>query len=282
MKKIKYAAVILLISLSQLSIAQITYEMDTSGMIIQRGADTIYTLDDRLETNMNFKFSNSDTSGSVLIRTLDNPEIRLNDEDGNLGVRIQSHAVGTNTPVRNPRIILTHHDENGDEVSSIKLIGNYDDSNDSRVITDELQIDGGSDLAELFDVTNESSEVLPGFVVSLDPDYPGKLKLSSKAYDQKVAGVLSGANGVKPGILMGQDETIATGSDLVTLSGRTFVIANTEGGKIEVGDLITTSSIAGEAMKAKNRKKAQGAIIGKAMTPLKEGKGYVLVLVNLQ
>jgi hypothetical protein len=35
-------------------------------------------------------------------------------------------------------------------------------------------------------------------------------------------------------------------------------------------------------MKADNREKAHGAIIGKAMTGLKEGKGLVLALVNLQ
>ena len=106
--------------------------------------------------------------------------------------------------------------------------------------------------------------------------------LSNKAYDKKVAGVLSGANGVKPGILMGQDNTIATGDDLVTLSGRTYVVVNDEGGKINVGDLITTSSIPGQAMRAKKNKKAQGAVIGKAMTPMSGKKGFVLVLVNLQ
>ena len=35
-------------------------------------------------------------------------------------------------------------------------------------------------------------------------------------------------------------------------------------------------------MKVANYAKAQGAIIGKAMTGLKEGKGLVMVLVTLQ
>ncbi len=35
-------------------------------------------------------------------------------------------------------------------------------------------------------------------------------------------------------------------------------------------------------MKVRNHKKAHGAIIGKAMTSLKTGKGLVLVLVTLQ
>ena len=35
-------------------------------------------------------------------------------------------------------------------------------------------------------------------------------------------------------------------------------------------------------MKVTDYRKAQGAILGKAMTELKEGKGLVLVLVTLQ
>ena len=158
----------------------------------------------------------------------------------------------------------------------------HNGTGDSRIITDELEIEGGSDLAELFDITDHRDLIQPGYVVSLDPDEPGKLMLSNKAYDKRVAGVLSGANGVKPGILMGQDNMIATGDDLVTLSGRTYVVVNDEGGKIQVGDLITTSSVSGEAMRAKKNKKAQDAVIGKAMTPMTGDKGYVLVLVNLQ
>jgi len=45
---------------------------------------------------------------------------------------------------------------------------------------------------------------------------------------------------------------------------------------------LTTSGIPGHAMKAGNRARAQGAIIGKAMTGLNAGRGLVLVLVTLQ
>ena len=166
--------------------------------------------------------------------------------------------------------------------AKIQLNTNYLGSEDSRVITDEIEIRGGSDLAELFDINQESVEVQSGMIVSLDPSTPGKLKLSDEAYDRKLVGVVSGAKGIKPGILMGQDATIATGDDLVTLSGRTYIKANLNGGPIKIGDFITSSDIPGEAMKAKNRKKARGAIIGKAMTGLADQSGYVLVLVTLQ
>jgi mannose-6-phosphate isomerase-like protein (cupin superfamily) len=68
----------------------------------------------------------------------------------------------------------------------------------------------------------------------------------------------------------------------VALSGRVYVWVDASKGAIQPGDLLTTSSTPGHAMKATDAKKAQGAIIGKAMTSLKEGKGLVLVLVTLQ
>ena len=53
-------------------------------------------------------------------------------------------------------------------------------------------------------------------------------------------------------------------------------------GAIQPGDLLTTSATPGHAMKVTDHHQAQGAIIGKAMTGLSEGKGMVLVLVSLQ
>jgi hypothetical protein len=119
-------------------------------------------------------------------------------------------------------------------------------------------------------------------IVSIDPGAPGKLTLSAQAYDRRVAGVISGAGGVKPGVTMGQEGTLADGQHPVALSGRVYVWADASRGAIKPGDLLTTSPTPGHAMKAANPTKAQGAIIGKAMTGLKSGKGLVLALVTLQ
>ena len=48
------------------------------------------------------------------------------------------------------------------------------------------------------------------------------------------------------------------------------------------GDLLTTSDVPGHAMKVVDSGKAQGAVLGKAMTRLEGGRGLVLVLVSLQ
>ncbi|MEO1655684.1 MAG: hypothetical protein AAFU64_19230, partial [Bacteroidota bacterium] len=66
------------------------------------------------------------------------------------------------------------------------------------------------------------------------------------------------------------------------LTGRVYVKANTSSGAIKAGDLLTTSDRAGEAMKVSDYEKSRGAILGKAMTSLEDGSGYVLVLVSLQ
>jgi hypothetical protein len=147
-----------------------------------------------------------------------------------------------------------------------------------------LEITGGSDLSEQFEVRGAPEKVVPspGMVVSIDPERPGDLIVSSKAYDQRVAGIISGAGGVKPGMLMGQKGSEADGANPVALTGRVYCWADTSQGGIEPGDLLTTSDTPGHAMKVADYRRAQGAILGKAMSPLASGKGLVLVLVSLQ
>ena len=68
----------------------------------------------------------------------------------------------------------------------------------------------------------------------------------------------------------------------VALSGRVYVYCDASGAAIEPGDLLTTSDTPGHAMKAADHARAQGAVIGKAMTALESGRSPVLVLVSLQ
>lgn len=147
--------------------------------------------------------------------------------------------------------------------------------------TGVLQILGGGDLAEPFEISDANS-IQPGFVVAIDPDRPGQLRMADRAYDRTVAGIISGAGGINPGLTMKQEGTVADGSQPVSLTGRVYCWADASYGPIAPGDLLTTSDTPGHAMKVTDHAKAQGAIIGKAMTPLAEGKGLVLVLVSLQ
>ncbi len=142
-----------------------------------------------------------------------------------------------------------------------------------------LTITGGCDLAEPF--LMRETDLEKGSVVVIDAKHPGRLELSTRACDTRVAGIISGANGVNTGISLQQEGTFDQGQN-VALSGRVYVRADATGGAIQPGDLLTTSDTPGHAMKVTEYAKAQGAILGKAMSELKEGKGFVLVLVTLQ
>jgi hypothetical protein len=136
----------------------------------------------------------------------------------------------------------------------------------------------GADLAEKFPA---SEKLEPGMVVAIDAKNAGKLCLSRAAYNHCVAGVVSGANNFSVGAVLGN---LPGHEDAppIALSGRVYVQCDASAGAIEPGDLLTTSDTPGHAMKATDRDRSHGAVIGKAMERLESGRGLVLVLVNLQ
>jgi len=141
-------------------------------------------------------------------------------------------------------------------------------------------IRGGADLAEPFQITPGKDAVPLGAVVVIDDQNPGHLTLSDQPYDTRVAGIVSGANGVNSAIKM--EQLGLEGGQSVALSGRVYALADASQAPIKPGDLLTTSSVPGHAMKVTDHGRAQGAVLGKAMTGLKAGRGLVLVLVSLQ
>lgn len=158
----------------------------------------------------------------------------------------------------------------------------YLNKDSTHVVVPGLEITGGADLAEPFDFLDPSN-VEPGMVVGIDRDNPGFLRLTDSIYDRTVAGIISGANGINAGLTLNQAGSIADGNHPVALTGRVYAWADaSDGGAIEPGDLLTTSATPGHLMKVEDYPRAQGAILGKAMTSLEDGKGMVLVLVTLQ
>src|SRR5690606_28688207 len=98
----------------------------------------------------------------------------------------------------------------------VEITGQAADGN-GRVKTPKLAITGGADLSEHFDIAAGEDAIQPGMVVCIDPSRPGKLKLSVRAYDRTVAGVVSGAGGVEPGLTLSQTGTLADGRYPVAL-----------------------------------------------------------------
>jgi hypothetical protein len=105
-------------------------------------------------------------------------------------------------------------------------------------------------------------------VLIIDRDNPGKLALSHKAYDTKVAGIVAGGKGNGSGVRLGGKQF----DHDVALSGRVYCNVDATEAGVEPGDLLTTSSTPGHAMKATDYNRAQGAILGKAMESLEKGK----------
>lgn len=143
---------------------------------------------------------------------------------------------------------------------------------------DVLQI-AGADLAEKFPMSEEAK---PGMVVMIDPAHPGKLCVAKGAYNRKVIGIVSGANEFPAGAILGHYPGNESGVP-IAMTGRVWVLADATRRAIEPGDMLTTAERSGYAMSVRDYRKAQGAVIGKAMTGLKKGEvGMVLVVVNLQ
>ncbi len=133
-----------------------------------------------------------------------------------------------------------------------------------------------ADVAENFDCT--SADVEPGSVVALTD--AGSVALSAQAYDRRVAGVISGAGAYKPGVLL--DSRGGAGRRPVALFGKVYCRVDATSASIAVGDLLTTSSLPGHAMKATDVLRAVGALVGKALAPLESGTGLIPVLVGLK
>jgi hypothetical protein len=136
----------------------------------------------------------------------------------------------------------------------------------------------GEDLAEDFDVGG-TGNLESGTVMVLDTN--GMLRQSEQIYDKRVVGVVSGAGDYKPGIILGKHKPQNNRVSLALL-GKVYCKVDAQFSPIEVGDLLTTSSTPGHAMKVQDSQKAFGAVIGKALRPLPNGRGLLPILIALQ
>ncbi|MDI3544468.1 MAG: hypothetical protein PWQ28_749, partial [Candidatus Woesearchaeota archaeon] len=141
----------------------------------------------------------------------------------------------------------------------------------SLYVQNDIKIGGnlkgyGADLAENFYF---KGDLEPGDVVIIT-HYQGVEK-STKPYDTRVAGIVS----TNPAQIM----AIGREGVPVALAGSTPVKVTNESGEIHFGDLLTSSSKPGYAMKCPD--KCEGAIIGKALEEFNQSEGMISVLVLL-
>lgn len=199
-------------------------------------------------------------------------------EPGSGGFIVTGSVASSNISIDNNEIMA----RNNGAVSTLFLNNDGGDVIISPTGTTQVRVlqITGADLAEKFPVNEMHDAIRPGAVMEIDPDHPGKVRVSRGAYNRLVAGVVSGANGLLTGTILGN---LPGHEDAppIALSGRVWVECDASKAPIEPGDLLTTSDTAGHAMKAVDYGRAQGAVIGKAMTRLESGRGLVLVLVSL-
>ena len=133
------------------------------------------------------------------------------------------------------------------------------------------------DYAEVLDLATRDG-IRPGSVVAYDSD-AGGLVPASESNAGRVVGVVSGAGGFSPGMVIGSraDES----NDLpVSMAGVVHVRVSGEAGAVEPGDLLVPSSVAGVGMRTADPGAASGTIFGKALEPWSDaGEGLVLMLV---
>jgi hypothetical protein len=184
------------------------------------------------------------------------------------GALVWSSAAGT------PKGILLVSDQNAGQVAVFNTAG-----------VPKFILDGNTgllsapgDVAERFPT---AARLDPGTVVAIDPAAPGAMMAASRPYDRRVAGVVSGANDYRPGITLRADHSETTAVP-VTLTGTVYCRASNVNGPIRAGDLLTTSSVSGHAMRVTDVAAAHGAILGKALQDLEGERGLVMILASLQ
>ncbi|GAB4481901.1 MAG: hypothetical protein Kow0088_24470 [Anaerolineales bacterium] len=150
-------------------------------------------------------------------------------------------------------------------------------TNNGNVRADGSFSSPAADFAELIAVDPNSGDLEPGDVLIISPNVDRAVALSNTPYSTVIAGVYS----TEPGFIGGGGtEELTDGRIPVAIVGIVPVKVSAENGPIQRGDLLTSASLPGHAMKANEY--IPGAILGKAMGELKSGTGVIQVLLMLK
>jgi hypothetical protein len=147
---------------------------------------------------------------------------------------------------------------------------------DVQVTGDVILINSSGDIAEDFDVDGDPAGMDPGTVLVITP--AGSLRASTDPYDTRVAGVVAGADALRPALLLQRIESRPNRAP-IALVGKVLCKVDASFGSILAGDLLTTSPTSGHAMKVSDRARAMGALVGKALNGLEAGRALIPILV---
>jgi hypothetical protein len=219
-------------------------------------------------------------------------KIQIADDQGNVGVTIDGRVVpGQRMELSPGGITLFNNNNNVGGLSGSGMLrcdgplicgkasingadGNI--STDGTIECFDVHLRNG-DCAEEFDL-EPGSDADAGSVLVLTEE--GRVTPCTTDYDTRVAGVMSGAGAYKPGLVLDRKGT-SEGRVPVTLMGKVFCKVDATTYPLRAGDLLTTSSLPGHAMRACSRARMPGAIIGKALRGLAQGRALVPILLAL-
>jgi hypothetical protein len=172
----------------------------------------------------------------------------------------------------------THGGLAGEFVGNVKVTGASEFAGDIKV-TGDVILTGGGDIAEIF-ATEPSVVCEPGLVMVMSEN--GVLVPCNKEYDKRVVGVISGAGTLRPAITLAAGERDASTNAPIALIGTVYCRVNADAIPIEIGDMLTTSKVDGHATKAIDPLRSFGAVIGKALAPLANGRSLLPILLTRQ
>jgi hypothetical protein len=142
---------------------------------------------------------------------------------------------------------------------------------------------GGADYAESIAAV-PGAQLHPGDVLAIDASHGYAVARSSRANSPLAVGVYS----TRPAVLAvgSRQATGSLGGQVpVAMMGVVPTKVTAAGGAIRAGDLLTSSSVPGYAMRARSARVhgitiySQGTIIGKALQALRSGRGVIQVML---
>ena len=139
-----------------------------------------------------------------------------------------------------------------------------------------------TDSADIAEWVETSESVEPGDVLVLDQEHPRQYRPSQEKCSTLVAGVGSS----DPGVVLGSSLTDSSSpiahhsKALLALTGIVPVKVTNEGGPILPGDLLITSSTPGRAMRWAGPEPCPCSLVGKALEPMADERGVILVLLT--
>jgi hypothetical protein len=138
---------------------------------------------------------------------------------------------------------------------------------------------GGADFAEAVEAIPSPQSYEPGDLLAIATSSDRMVELSSEPYSTRVIGVYA----TKPGVLASRHGLDASGKEIpVAMIGIVPAKASAENGPIQRGDLLVSAATPGCVMRATDRQRLVGAVVGKAMQPLESGVSVIEIAVTLQ